>query len=117
MTVAVRAAPVAITNCSCLASDRPPGRVPSAAAGGDRPNHPSCPAEPCSCPAARTLWHDAGMTEVSGDLPESSLGGVPRELLRGEMDVPFWVVLAGVGVGAFWALLGVSIGFTLSRRR
>ncbi len=34
-----------------------------------------------------------------------------------EMRVPFWVVLAGVGVGAFWALAGVLIGTRISRRR
>ena len=34
-----------------------------------------------------------------------------------EMRVPFWVVLAGVGVGAFWALAGVLIGTRIARRR
>ena len=34
-----------------------------------------------------------------------------------EMRVPFWVVLAGVGVGAFWALMGVLIGTRVARRR
>ena len=33
------------------------------------------------------------------------------------MRVPFWVVLAGVGVGAFWALAGVLVGSSLARRR
>ena len=33
------------------------------------------------------------------------------------MRVPFWVVLAGVGVGAFWALAGVLVGTSLTRRR
>ena len=33
-----------------------------------------------------------------------------------EMRVPFWVVLAGVGVGAFWALAGVLIGTRIARR-
>ena len=31
--------------------------------------------------------------------------------------VPFWIVLAGVGVGAFWALAGVGVGSWVSRRR
>jgi hypothetical protein len=31
--------------------------------------------------------------------------------------VPFWIVLAGVGAGAFWALVGVAVGARLSRRR
>jgi hypothetical protein len=34
-----------------------------------------------------------------------------------EMRVPFWVVLAGVGVGAFWSLTGVLIGTRIARRR
>jgi hypothetical protein len=34
-----------------------------------------------------------------------------------EMRVPFWVVLAGVGAGAFWALLGVLVGTRVARRR
>lgn len=34
-----------------------------------------------------------------------------------EMLVPFWIVLAGVGVGAFWALAGVLVGHHVSRRR
>lgn len=32
------------------------------------------------------------------------------------LRVPFWIVLAGVGVGAFWALAGVLIGSRLARR-
>ena len=34
-----------------------------------------------------------------------------------EMRVPFWVVLAGVGAGAFWALMGVLVGTRITRRR
>lgn len=34
-----------------------------------------------------------------------------------ELRVPFWIVLAGVGVGAFWALSGVAIGAAIARRR
>ena len=34
-----------------------------------------------------------------------------------EMRVPFWVVLAGVGVGAFWSLMGVLVGTRIARRR
>ncbi|MCZ2828080.1 hypothetical protein O2W14_04430 [Modestobacter sp. VKM Ac-2986] len=33
-----------------------------------------------------------------------------------QLRVPFWVVLAGVGVGAFWALAGVLVGSSLRRR-
>ncbi len=31
--------------------------------------------------------------------------------------VPFWIVLAGVGAGAFWALVGVAVGARLAQRR
>jgi hypothetical protein len=34
-----------------------------------------------------------------------------------ELRVPFWIVLAGVGAGAFWALAGVLVGTRISRRR
>jgi hypothetical protein len=34
-----------------------------------------------------------------------------------ETRVPFWIVLAGVGAGAFWALAGVVVGSRLVRRR
>ena len=34
-----------------------------------------------------------------------------------EMRVPFWVVLAGVGVGSFWTLMGVLVGTRVARRR
>lgn len=33
-----------------------------------------------------------------------------------EMRVPFWVVLAGVGVGSFWTLMGVLVGIRVGRR-
>jgi carbon monoxide dehydrogenase subunit G len=33
-----------------------------------------------------------------------------------DLRVPFWVMLAGVGAGAFWALAGVLIGWRIARR-
>lgn len=33
-----------------------------------------------------------------------------------DMRVPFWVMLAGVGAGAFWALAGVLVGWRIARR-
>ncbi|WP_380166499.1 hypothetical protein [Jannaschia sp. R86511] len=33
-----------------------------------------------------------------------------------ELRVPFWIVLAGVGVGAVWALAGVLVGYRIARR-
>ena len=45
--------------------------------------------------------------------------GVPAPLpaLAAPRDdrVPFWVVLAGVGAGAFWALAGVLVGWRIAR--
>lgn len=32
-----------------------------------------------------------------------------------ELRVPFWIVLAGVGAGAFWALTGVVVGYRVAR--
>ncbi len=32
------------------------------------------------------------------------------------LRVPFWIVLAGVGVGAFWALAGVAVGVWAGRK-
>ena len=34
-----------------------------------------------------------------------------------DLRVPFWIVLAGVGAGAFWALAGVLVGWRIARRR
>jgi hypothetical protein len=45
---------------------------------------------------------------------------VEQQLVRAATDVtrvPFWVVLAGVGAGAFWALAGVLVGTRIARRR
>ncbi|MGL5857581.1 MAG: SRPBCC family protein [Angustibacter sp.] len=53
----------------------------------------------------------------------SSAGGSPvsyRPAARAADDgdrVPFWVVLAGVGAGAFWALAGVLVGWRIARDR
>lgn len=33
-----------------------------------------------------------------------------------DLKVPFWIVLAGVGAGAFWSLAGVLIGWRIARR-
>jgi hypothetical protein len=40
----------------------------------------------------------------------------PAAAAREELRVPFWVMLAGVGAGAFWALTGVVIGWRIARR-
>ncbi|MEG9247791.1 hypothetical protein V6S67_06820 [Arthrobacter sp. Soc17.1.1.1] len=48
----------------------------------------------------------------TGDHTENGSHG-DQDALR----VPFWIVLAGVGAGAFWALAGVALGAALTRRR
>jgi len=43
--------------------------------------------------------------------------GAPAGVPSGdELRVPFWIVLAGVGAGAFWALAGVLVGWRIARR-
>jgi hypothetical protein len=49
------------------------------------------------------------MSEAPGPVP------IPRTD-EDEMRVPFWIVLAGVGAGAFWALAGVALGAWLRGR-
>ncbi|MGY1685717.1 hypothetical protein ACI8AV_04000 [Geodermatophilus sp. SYSU D00804] len=50
------------------------------------------------------------MTDAPGPVPT-------RRSDEDEMRVPFWIVLAGVGAGAFWALAGVALGSWLRSRR
>lgn len=40
----------------------------------------------------------------------------PAPSLTEDLKVPFWIVLAGVGAGAFWALAGVVVGSRIARR-
>ena len=66
--------------------------------------------------------------EEGGPLGEQGvLDGVPgpaHERTRARMEpnamddlrVPFWIVLAGVGVGAFWMMIGVLVGSRLARK-
>jgi uncharacterized protein len=47
---------------------------------------------------------------------EPSAGRAPSRGWSAEDDrVPFYVVLAGVGAGAFWALVGVLVGWRIAR--
>jgi hypothetical protein len=38
------------------------------------------------------------------------------QLVNDPLRVPFWIVLASVGVGAAWALMGVLVGVRVARR-
>ncbi len=76
----------------------------------------------------QVIAHGVPVPAVAGELAAQPVGataaGVPLQrragdLVRADDDlrVPFWVVLAGVGAGAFWALAGVAVGYAISRRR
>jgi hypothetical protein len=41
----------------------------------------------------------------------------PGRSVADDLRVPFWIVLAGVGVGATWSLVGVVVGWAITRRR
>ena len=80
-----------------------------------------------SRPARMLATASSGDTVMSASLPRhpvrARLTGmehdVEQQLVHAatdEMRVPFWVVLAGVGAGAFWALAGVVVGSRLRRR-
>ncbi|MEX5236192.1 hypothetical protein [Kocuria arenosa] len=43
-------------------------------------------------------------------MTEYANASTTRPSLDDELQVPFWIVLAGVGAGAFWALIGVAVG-------
>jgi hypothetical protein len=47
------------------------------------------------------------------DVTQAAAGRSVAEDLR----VPFWIVLAGVGAGAVWSLVGVLVGWAITRRR
>ena len=89
----------------------------------------------CSAAWEAAEHQDAGSTTGRGGLtgpagpvviPRGAPSSPPMEqeteqrlvqVATDEMRVPFWVVLAGVGVGAFWALMGVLVGTRVARRR
>ena len=75
--------------------------VPAAAASG---------AAPAALPAAPA-------PAVGPAAPVPAAPPVPVSAGAAQYDdrVPFWVVLAGVGTGAFWALAGVVVGWRIAR--
>ncbi len=61
-----------------------------------------------------------GADAAPSSVPEPAVAGGqerPRSAAVDDLRVPFWVVLAGVGTGAFCTLAGVAFGALLSRRR
>jgi carbon monoxide dehydrogenase subunit G len=85
--------------------------VPAAASIGAPPERlarePAVP-EPAGAAAA-------GAPEPDRVTPAPVVARIP--VAAGPVDdrVPFWVVLAGVGAGAFWALAGVLVGWRIAR--
>ena len=75
------------------------GRVPAAA--------PAPALAPEQLAAAATA-----STDVTGVFRAPAKAAATGDELR----VPFWIVLAGVGAGAFWALAGVLVGWRIARR-
>ena len=62
----------------------------------------------------------AAPAKVAAAAPVAAPAGVPAPpppAFAAPRDdrVPFWVVLAGVGAGAFWALAGVLVGWRIAR--
>jgi carbon monoxide dehydrogenase subunit G len=55
---------------------------------------------------------EAAPVTASGD----AVAPVPVRTAEDDLRVPFWIVLAGVGTGAFWALAGVIVGYRIARR-
>jgi uncharacterized protein len=47
--------------------------------------------------------------------PSPAAPRIPGQAAPVDDRVPFWVVLAGVGTGAFWALAGVLVGWRIAR--
>jgi carbon monoxide dehydrogenase subunit G len=78
-------------------------------------------AVPAAVPAGAEAAVPAGVVSAPTAAPAATRADVFRAPVpaRGGMDdlkVPFWIVLAGVGAGAFWALVGVLVGWRIARR-
>ncbi len=87
------------------------GRTPEpvAAAAGET-------AAPAGGPTAAPAAQAAGTPARTGT-PAGTVFTAPSAARPGGADdlrVPFWVVLAGVGAGAFWALAGVVVGYRVA---
>ncbi|MEX5257359.1 hypothetical protein [Kocuria arenosa] len=50
-------------------------------------------------------------------MTENTTVTASRPALEDQLRVPFWIVLAGVGAGAIWALAGVGVGAWVRGRR
>lgn len=73
--------------------------------------------EPVAVGAPGEVATDAQPVAVpaEGSAPTVFTAPAAASSARDPLEVPFWIVLAGVGAGAFWALVGVAVGYRLSR--
>lgn len=84
--------------------------VPAAASAAAAPAAPvAASAETAAQPAATR----GPATEPLRPVPAGPR--IPGQAAPVDDRVPFWVVLAGVGTGAFWALAGVLVGWRIAR--
>ena len=83
------------------------GRVPAAApAAGE--------GQPVPVGSAPALAGAPSATAGTQGAVFTAPGAAPRAAGADDLRVPFWVVLAGVGAGAFWALAGVVVGYRVA---
>jgi carbon monoxide dehydrogenase subunit G len=65
--------------------------------------------------APDTTTATATVAPVAAPAPAPAHAATPATVGVPDDRVPFWVVLAGVGTGAFWALAGVLVGWRIAR--
>jgi carbon monoxide dehydrogenase subunit G len=74
---------------------------------------------PAAAPAAELAAAPGAELAAAAAPPTGAVFRAPARAARTTADdlrVPFWIVLAGVGAGAFWTLVGVVVGWTIARR-
>lgn len=99
--------PVGVQGAPAPEAAAPTAGVPAAAAPGAAA--PTAAVPTVGAPTA------AGPSAPAGAVFRAPAPAVPSSTEA--MRVPFWIVLAGVGAGAFWALAGVLVGWRIARRR
>ncbi|MFC5999370.1 carbon monoxide dehydrogenase subunit G [Quadrisphaera sp. GCM10027208] len=108
-------------NVDALLTGAVPAPEPVGVQGAPAPEAPAPTAGAQGAAAPAGAASTAGSPTAAG--PSASAGAVFRAPAPAvpssteAMRVPFWIVLAGVGAGAFWALAGVLVGWRIARRR
>ena len=107
-------------NVDAVLTGAVPAPEPVGVQGAPAPEAPAPTAGAQGAAAPAGAASTAGSPTAAG--PSASAGAVFRAPAPAvpssteAMRVPFWIVLAGVGAGAFWALAGVLVGWRLARR-